>query len=72
MTTNQKITVFSIITLVGLFFVYNFYFSPSAICINEYKKFYEQEAKQFTDIKKRDEWLEVNMRRGKLKCTLPK
>lgn len=37
MTSNQKITVFGIITLICLFFIYNFYFSPSAICINTYK-----------------------------------
>ena len=68
MTTNQKITVFGIITLIGLFFIYNFYFSPTAICINEQKKLAQ---KQWGVSKPDDEWMEAYMQRAKLKCTIP-
>jgi len=73
MTTNQKITVFGIITLIGLFFIYNFYFSPSAICINTYKEAtYKDIETRYPDKELREEYIYKSMNKAKVSCTKPK
>lgn len=70
MTTNQKISIFGIITSVILFFIYNFYFSPSAICINTYKEAMIMDAEEkYSNKRDRKEYIEDQMLRGKIICT---
>lgn len=73
MTTNQKISIFGIITAIILFFLYNFYFSPSAICIGTYKEATIMDAEEkYSNKKQREEYIENQMLRGKVNCTKPK
>mgnify|MGYP001070950532 CR=1 FL=1 len=73
MTTNQKISIFGIISVIILFFLYNFYFSPSAICINTYKEATIINAKEkYSSKKQREEYIENQMIRSKVVCTKPK
>ena len=73
MTTNQKISIFGIITAIILFFLYNFYFSPSAICISTYKEAIIMDAEEkYSNKKQREEYIENQMLRGKVNCTKPK